>query len=107
MTVKYDETELKLGTDYTVSGKTSATDADTYTITVACRGNYTGSNTAEWEITRAKPERDDFTITGLRTEDYDGKPKTVSVELKPRIFGMGDVTVKYAGSTTAPTDVGS
>ena len=107
VTVKYDETELKLGTDYTVSGKTSATDADTYTITVACRGNYTGSNTAEWEITRAKPERDDFTITGLRTEDYDGKPKTVSVELKPRIFGMGDVTVKYAGSTTAPTDVGS
>ena len=107
VTVKYDETELKLGTDYTVSGKTSATDADTYTITVTCKGNYEGTASVDWTINRAAPKQEDFTITGLDIVDYDGKPKTVSVVPKPGISGMGEVTVKYADSTTAPTDVGS
>ena len=107
VTVKYNETELKLGTDYTVSGKTSVTDAGDYTITVTCKGNYEGTASVDWTITRATPKLADFTTTGLDVVDYDGNPKTGSVELNPGIFGMGDVTVKYAGSTTAPTDVGS
>ena len=107
VTVTDGSTTLAAGKDYTVSGGTTGTDAGDYTITVTCKGNYEGNASVDWTINRVAPKREDFTITGLDVVDYDGNPKTVSVELKPRIFGMGDVTVKYAGSTTAPTDVGS
>ena len=41
------------GTDYTVSGATSGTAVNTYTVTVTGTGNYTGSKTADWKITKA------------------------------------------------------
>ena len=115
VTVKYGSTPLTAGTDYTVSGGTTGTDAGDYTITVTCKGNYDGTASVDWTINRATPTREDFTTTGLVMVDYDGNPKTVSVELNPSIFGMGDVTVYYTGtgstsytkSTTAPTNVGS
>ena len=115
VTVKYDSTTLAAGMDYTVSGGTTDTDAGDYTITVTCKGNYEGTASVDWTINRAAPKQEDFTTTGLGMVDYDGNPKTVSVELTSGIFGMGDVAVYYKGtgstsytkSTTAPTDVGS
>lgn len=40
---------LTAGTDYTVSGN-EATNAGTHTLTISGIGNYTGTETAEWEI---------------------------------------------------------
>ena len=56
--------------DYTVSGSTTGTDVDTYTVTVTGQGNYKESATATWKIVQ-KP----VTITGLgaANKTYDGK----------------------------------
>ena len=56
--------------DYTVSGSTAGTDADTYTVTVTGQGNYKDSAATTWRIV-PKP----VTITGLGAENkvYDGK----------------------------------
>ena len=107
VTVTDGSTPLTAGKDYTVSSEPSAINAGDYTITVTCKDNYEGTASVDWTINRAMPKQGDFTITGLDMVDYDGNPKTVSVGLKPSIFGMGDVTVKYKDSTTAPTNVGS
>mgnify|MGYP002672293538 CR=1 FL=1 len=40
---------LEEGKDYTVTGN-EATDAGTYTLTITGKGNYTGTETAKWEI---------------------------------------------------------
>lgn len=42
------------GTDYTVSGATSGTAVNTYTVTITGTGNYTGSKTADWKINKAQ-----------------------------------------------------
>lgn len=42
---------LTVTTDYTVGGTASSTDAGTYTVTVTGAGNYTGTASADWEIT--------------------------------------------------------
>ena len=46
---------MALTTDYTVSGATTSTSANvgTYTVTITGTGNYTGSKTATWQITKA------------------------------------------------------
>lgn len=107
-------TVLNPDTDYTVSGETSGTDADIYTITVACTGNYSGTGTASWTINRAKPEYGDFTITKPTPVDYNGQPHSVTepTTTKP---GIGNVTVYYEGQnptmydrkTQAPTNAGN
>ena len=107
-------TVLNPDTDYTVSGGTSGTDADIYTITVACTGNYSGTGTASWTINRAKPEYGDFTITKPTPVDYNGQPHSVTepTTTKP---GIGNVTVYYEGQnptmydrkTQAPTNAGN
>jgi peptidyl-tRNA hydrolase len=52
--VKLGEKELK-SEDYDIGGVTSATDAGTYTVTVTLKGNYSGTGTAEWNISKATP----------------------------------------------------
>ena len=60
-------TALNVGTDFTFSGDTG-TDAKIYTFTAKGQGNYTGTATAEWEITPKE-----LTVTGLTMEKvYDG-----------------------------------
>ena len=110
VTVKDGETVLELGTDYTVSGGTTGTDAGDYTITVTCTGNYTGSNTANWKITKATPVVGDFNVHTLASPiPYNGQPVSVTVPTfknEGGKTGMGNVTVKYNGDTTAPRYVG-
>ena len=92
---------------YKVVGGVKATNAnDSITLTISGRGNYTGTATATWKITRIDPKLEDFDVTGL-AQNYDGTAKTVTVTAKSGINGMGDVTVKYDGSTEAPINAGS
>ncbi len=53
ITVKVGETTLVKDTDYTISGTASATDADTYTVTVTGKGNYEGTVEKTWTIGKA------------------------------------------------------
>ena len=52
-----------------------------------------------------KYQASDFNLSG-NTQDYDGNPKTVTVAEKSGA-GNGAITIKYAGSTTAPTNAGT
>ena len=89
---------------------------DSITLTIAGKGNYTGTATTTWEITKATPVLDNFVVTpDLSTEQtYDGNLKAVTVQTKDAI-GMGDVKVYYEGSTgtdytkseTAPVNAGT
>lgn len=62
--------------DYTVSGGTTGQNADTYTVTVTGKGNYTGTVTKTWIITPAE-----LTIESVALENrtYNGE-KAVTVK---------------------------
>ncbi|SDG77169.1 YDG domain-containing protein [Marvinbryantia formatexigens] len=65
--VELNGTKLNYGTDYTYSGYTGK-DADTYTVKVEGKGNYTGTATATWEIYPRELNVKDWTIEKI----YDG-----------------------------------
>ena len=101
--------------DYTIENDSNkATDAnDSITLTIKGQGNYTGTATTTWEITKIDPELADFKVTpvftaGKLTLTYDGKARSVVVEkATDSISGMGNITVKYNDSTEAPVNAGS
>lgn len=90
---------------------------DSITLTIAGKGNYTGTAYTIWKITKASPVLGDFDVSpNLSTPlTYDGTPKTVTVQPKNGVIGMGAVTVCYEGSNgttyprskTAPTNAGT
>ena len=95
---------------YKIVGGAKATNAnDSITLTISGRDNYTGTATTTWKITRIDPKPADFDVTpGLPAAlTYDGSARTVNVKEKDGINGMGNVTVKYNGSTQAPMNAGS
>ena len=101
-----------LGTDdYVIKDNSNkATNAGEITLTIEGKGNYTGTATTTWEITKINPELKDFVV---RPEDlttaltYDGTAKTVTVTTAGSINGMGKITVKYDGKEEAPINAGS
>lgn len=105
-------------TDYDIkAGNTFTSANDAITLTIAGRGNYTGTADTTWEITKARPELGNFDVSpNLSTPlTYDGTPKTVTAQPKNGVIGMGEVTVCYEGSNgttyarskTAPTNAGT
>ena len=77
---------------------TAPTDAGTYTASITFTGadNKTVTASVTYEIAKATPTADNFNFTVLPYNlTYDGNVKTVEVEAKSGINGMGDVTVKY------------
>ena len=105
--------------DYEImDGSNKATDAaDSITLTIRGKGNYTGTATTTWKIDRIDPAIADFDVTPAlpAAPVYDGNSKIVTVTPKPGIRGMGAVTVHYEAtfgitypkSETAPTDAGT
>lgn len=77
ITVNKFSKNLTVGKDYTVTGN-QATDAGTYTLTITGTGNYTGTQTARWEI----------------------KQDTVTVPDNPDI--ISDISKPYDGTTALP-----
>lgn len=90
---------------------------DSITLTIAGKGNYTGTATTTWKITRATPALDNFDVTPdlSQKQTYDGKPKEVTAKTKNGVIDMGDVTVYYEGISgttytrreTSPTNAGT
>jgi len=67
----------------------------------------TGLSAGTITINKANPVAENFNITGIGEFDYDGNAKIVTVELQQGKTGAGAVTVKYNGSTTAPSNARS
>lgn len=90
---------------------------DSITLTIAGKGNYTGTATTTWKITEAAPKLGNFDVTPelSQKQTYDGKPKEVTAKTKNGVIDMGDVTVYYEGISgttytrreTAPTNAGT
>lgn len=90
---------------------------DSITLTIAGKGNYTGTATTTWKITKAAPKLGNFDVTPELSQKqiYDGKPKEVTAKTKNGVIDMGDVTVYYEGISgttytrreTAPTNAGT
>ncbi len=90
---------------------------DSITLIIAGKGNYTGTATTTWKITKATPELGNFDVTPdlSQKQTYDGKPKEVTAKTKNGVIDMGNVTVCYEGtsgttytrSETAPTNAGT
>ena len=105
-----DGTVLVAGDYDTKNNSNKATDAnDSIILTIEGKGNYTGMATKVWKITRIDPKPADFdVIPGLPTvQTYDGNAVTVTLTAGSGIKGMGAITVKYNGSTEAPSNAGS
>ena len=100
--------QLAADTDYVVEeGSNKATDAGYIILTINGTGNYTGTATTTWTIDRIRPIWSNFTCNFAGQQTYDGTAKVVTVEVADGIKGMGNITVKYSGSETAPIDAGS
>ena len=99
-----------LGTDdYVIKDNSNkATNAGEITLTIEGKGNYTGTATTTWEITKIAPVLANFDVSPdlAAALTYDGTAKTVTVTTADSINGMGEITVKYNGSTEAPTNAG-
>ncbi len=94
------------------NGETTAPkNADTYAVTidVAEDENYaaaTDLSLGNYFIQKADPVSGDFTNNIPAATSYTGDPVDMGDKVTSAKEGMGAVTVKYNGSTTAPTDAG-
>lgn len=104
--IKLNGQELALtsGTDYTITGDTSGTNAGTYTLTITGQGNYTGTATSNWKITpktvtnpTIKLSSGPFTYTGQKIEP------TVTVMDEGKTIPDSEYTVSYENNTNAGT----
>ncbi|MFG6383104.1 MAG: MBG domain-containing protein, partial [Lachnospiraceae bacterium] len=110
VTVKLDNKTLVLNTDYTISYSNN-TNVGTAKVTITGKGNYTGSKTADFTITKAaETEKADIsrvTMTLSQTSyTYDGKAKTPSVTVKldgKTLVFNADYTISYSNNTKVGT----
>lgn len=97
---KFSKT-LEEGKDYTVTGN-QATDAGTYTLTITGTGNYTGTQTARWEIkqdTITVPDNPD--IISAISKPYDG---TTDLPADFKLDGFKSESTGQTVSLTAGKD---
>ena len=87
--------ELTEGTDYEVSYSENTTDVGTVTVTITGVGNYTGSTTRTYNITKAP-----LTITtDSASKNYDGQPLTAGGNVEGLVNGE-TVTLTTTGTIT-------
>lgn len=87
VTIQYKGKTLVEGKDYELTGATSGTAADAYTLTITGRGNFSETTTKTWNITKASITP----VVSLGDTVY-GDPLSPSVSGNP---GNGVVTYSY------------
>jgi len=92
-------------------GTTAPSAGGTYTVTfdvaaVADFNAVNGLSAGTLNIINVTPTPADFNISGIGTVTYDGSPKSATITPKEG-KSIGTITVKYNGSTTAPSAVGT
>lgn len=103
--VEVGSTALTTG-DYDITSGNKATNVENTTLKITGKGNYTGTASTTWSLQKATPVESDFSITTPTAKDYTGSPITVPAPTSSK-NGIGTRTVKYADSTTAPTNAGT
>lgn len=102
-TVKHNNVSLKEGTDYTVAYKNN-TAVGTATITLAGKGNYTGTKTITFKIvTRSLANA---SVAAISTKTYTGKAITPATTVKVGSLALKagrDYTVSYKNNTKVGT----
>ncbi|MFI3116282.1 MAG: right-handed parallel beta-helix repeat-containing protein, partial [Clostridia bacterium] len=107
-----DGSVLTVDVDYEVSYSTETQAGDTVTVTITGIGNYGGTVTKTFTITKATLSASDFSFTAPSDLTYDGNEKSATVT-NANIVGGGKITLTYTSSspsyssTTPPTDVGT
>ena len=103
LTIKYGDITLQSGIDYTVQFANNV-NAGTATITITCVGNYSGTVTKNFTITKVTSSY--VTANSIPTQIYTGnaiKPSVIlkygSIQLKEGI----DFTVTYSNNTNVGT----
>ena len=94
VSVKYGDTVLTNGTDYTVTYPADTTNAGEKELTVTFKGNYSGTAAAKYTIAKAK-----VSVSGVKAENktYDGTTTaSVSATLSGAVSG-DDVKVTAVG----------
>ena len=102
-TVKVGDRTLTNGTDYTLSYSNN-TNAGTATVTIAGKGNYSGSLSKTFTISGISITG--ATVTGITNRTYTGTAQTQNptVKLGEKTLVSGtDYTVSYANNTNAGT----
>ena len=107
VTVKDGSKTLVSGTDYTVSYSNN-TNVGTATATITCKGNYTGTKSANFTIgSAAATQISTCTITlGTTSYTYDGTAKQPAVTVKngsTTLTKGTDYAVSYSNNTNAGT----
>ena len=96
VTVKDGASTLTKDTDYTVTGATSGTNVNSYTVTVTGKGNYKGSVDRTWKITQGTPT---YTVpTGL-TATFGQKLANITL---PTGWSWMDSTQPVGDASTTP-----
>ena len=98
VTVTLGEEELTEDTDYTVSYSGNCVDADTYTVTVTGKGNYSGtaaSKTYTIEKATVTPS-----ISGTASKTYDGTTAATGLTITLESAVQGDDVTATAASYT-------
>ncbi len=88
VTVKYEGTKLKEGTDYVLSGNEEETDADTYEVTVTGIGEYSGSVDKTWKINPANLSSATIPSSTKVSYTYTGSEISHSVPSSITLSGM-------------------
>lgn len=94
--------------DYTVTWPDGAdwTNAGTITVTVKGQNNYAGTVTKNFVIGKATPTPELFQFELPQNAIYDGNTR-YSANVTSNASGLGEFTVKYNGSETAPVNAGT
>lgn len=104
LSFKYGGVTLVKGTDYTVSGTDSAIDVGNYMVTITGIGDYTGTKTVSWSITKGYDYYGEYTIKVNGTT----VPLDTLHECEVRSLGVNtDITVNVSYTfrgTIRPTD---
>jgi len=101
VTVKYKAAVLKAGTDYTVAWKNNV-HAGTGSAVITGRGNYSGTRTLKFTISRAPVGS--AVITGLRSKVWTGKAQTQTPVVRIGSYTLKkgtDYTISYQNNINA------
>ncbi len=104
-TLTYNGMTLVEGTDYTITSYGTNIDAGEGTVTVAGKGNYTGTKTITFTINQAELS-DSIVTLNPASYTYDGDAKTPSVTVKYGTLTLTsgtDYTYTYSDNTDAGT----
>ena len=97
-----------LGLTFTTTA-TNASNAGSYDVTKAgCANtnyNVTVNGTGKLIVDKIAPTSDDLDVNIPTSPIYNGEPKKATVTAKTGIVGLGTITVKYDGNSSAPIDV--